>query len=113
MRGTKSLAEVALEVLPTLASWFSLSCLLSKEGIFMEVLPTGRVGLLYYKPDSESPKAALSLSQEGKQVYQEDRVHTWGAWASGKTRSRAAELEAGRSASPGRRRNEIRFQGHF
>lgn len=79
----------------------------------MEVLPMGRVGLLYYKPDSESPKAALSLSQEGKQVYQEDRVHTWGAWASGKTRSRAAELEAGRSASPGRRRNEIHFQGHF
>lgn len=76
----------------------------------MGMLPTGRVGLLYYKPDSESQ------SREGKQVYQEGRVHTQGAWASGKAKARArwaAELGAGCSASPGRRRNEIRFQGHF
>lgn len=78
----------------------------------MEVLPTGRVGLLYYKPDSESPKAALGR-EAGLSGRQSAHMGSMGL-REDKVKSKVGcRVEAGRSASPGRRRNEIRFQGHF
>lgn len=41
----------------------------------MEVLPTGRVGLLYYKPDSESPKAPFLARKGSRSIRKTEGTH--------------------------------------